>query len=232
MEQAIGLLRAHAETLYVLDGSGDMVSVNEPWGSSQPRAPAFHLGWSDDSYVALFRHDVALETRQEIQSLLKSQWPFLVSPKSPPDRARYVAILGGTSRRGSGPAFATDGAPESGADALEVTPDNADVLDAGFQDWIPEIAQSRPMFAVVVGGQAVSVCRTVRRSVRGIEAGIDTVEGHRRRGYARRAVAAWCRAARREGKLGFYSTGFSNGASCALAKSLELKQFGAEFSAA
>ena len=33
------VLQTHAETLYVQDESGDMVSVNEPWGPGQRRAP-------------------------------------------------------------------------------------------------------------------------------------------------------------------------------------------------
>jgi hypothetical protein len=76
----------------------------------------------------------------------------------------------------------------------------------------------------------VSTCGTVRRSVHGIEAGVDTLEDYRRRGYARRAVAAWCRAVRQENLIGFYSTSWSNEASLALANSLGLMPFAVEFS--
>ena len=88
----------------------------------------------------------------------------------------------------------------------------------------------QPFYAVVVDNRAVSACGTVRRSALGIEAGVDTLEGYRRRGYARRAVAAWCRVAREEGLIGFYSTSWSNVASRALADSLGLQQFAVEFS--
>ena len=104
------------------------------------------------------------------------------------------------------------------------------VLEPGFANWMEEVDATQPCYAVVVDGQAVSVCRTVRRSGRGIEAGIDTLEGYRRKGYAKRAVAAWCRAARQEGMIGFYSTSWSNAASRALADSVGLRQFAVEFS--
>jgi len=231
MNRVPDLLQAHAETLFILDESGDMVSVNVPWGDTQPDAPAFHLGWSDDSYLALFRHGVDQDTRAAVQLLLQSQWPFAVSRNGPPDRAQYVSILGGTSRHGSGPAFITDTVPELETDTVALSVDNAHLLRGVFEEGISEIGDSLPASAVVVDDQAVSICRTVRRSRHGIEAGVHTLVGYRRRGYARRAVAAWYQAARREGILGFYSTGYDNEASCSLANSLGLKQIGAEYSA-
>ena len=113
------------------------------------------------------------DVRREVLALLASQSPFAVSRRSPPDRARYVAILGGTSRRGSGPAFTVDGVPASETDTVELTPGNVHLLGRGFEDAILEIEESQPAYAVVVDGYAVSLCRTVRRSVHRIEAGVD-----------------------------------------------------------
>ena len=65
-----------------------------------------------------------------------------------------------------------------------------------------EVDDAQPFYAVVVDSRAVSACRTVRRSMRGMEAGVKTLEDYRRRGYAKRAVAGWCRAAREDQGLG------------------------------
>ena len=172
-----------------------------------------------------------IERRQKVRDLVASQWPFL-SPKGPPEKDRYVEILREhcKGRRGSGPAFVVPEGELPAGDATPVTRDNVHVLEPDFAGWMEEVDVTQPFYAVVVDGQAVSVCRTVRRSERGIEAGLDTLEGYRRRGYARRAVAAWCRAAREEGLIGFYSMSWSNAASCALADSVGLEQFAVEFS--
>ena len=189
------------------------------------------MGWTDEDCVLCFRHDVPAERRQQVRDLVASQWPF-PSPKGPPEMDRYMEILSEycTGRRGSGPAYIVPECKRPAGDATPVTRDNVHVLEPGFANWMEEVDATQPCYAVVVDGQAVSVCRTVRRSGRGIEAGIDTLEGYRRKGYAKRAVAAWCRAARQEGMIGFYSTSWSNAASRALADSVGLRQFAVEFS--
>ena len=231
MNEQEDLLQAHIETLYVLDSSGDLRTTNWPCEPGRGQAPTFHLGWTDRGYVSCFRHDVPTERRHQVNDLVASQWPF-PSPKGPPEIDRYPEILSGysTGRRGSGPAFIVPDGELPVGDATPVTRDNVHVLESGFAGWMAEVDATQPSYVVVVDGQAVSVCRTVRRSGRGIEAGIDTLEGHRRKGYARRAVAAWCRASREEGLIGFYSTSWSNAASRALADSVGLEQFAVEFS--
>jgi hypothetical protein len=224
------LLQAHIETLYVLDANGDMRTTNEPYPPGRRNAPAFHLGWTDRGYVSCFRPEVPAERRRQILDLVASQWPF-PSPEGPPGMNRYVEILReySTGHRGCGPAFIVpEGDLPAGA-ATPVTRENVHLLRSGFTGWMEEIDDAQPFYAVVVGSRAVSVCGTARRSGHGIEAGVDTLAEYRRRGYARRAVAAWCRAVRQENLIGFYSTSWSNAASLALADSLGLKRFAVEF---
>ena len=225
------LLQAHVETLYVLDDSGDMCTTNEPHPPGRRRAPAFHLSWTDWDYVFCFRHDVPVERRRQVEELVASQWPFR-SSEEPPEKDRYVEIRGEycKGRGGAGPAFVVPEGELPTGDATLVTRDNAHILQPGFAGWREEVDDVQPFYAVVVDDRAVSTCGTVRRSALGIEAGVDTLEGYRRRGYARRAVAAWCRAAREEELIGFYSTSWSNVASRALADRLGLQQFAIEFS--
>jgi hypothetical protein len=231
MNQQNELLQAHVETLYVLDASGDMHTTNEPYPPGRRRAPAFHLGWTGRGYVSCFRHDVPAERRRQIEDLVASQWPFQ-SSEEPPEKDRYVEILGDycKGRGGAGPAFIVPEGELPAGDATLVSQDNAHILQPNFAGWREEVDDVQPFYTVVVDDRAVSTCGTVRRSVHGIEAGVDTLEGYRRRGYARRAVAAWCRAARQEGLIGFYSTSWSNMVSRALADSLGLRQFAIEFS--
>ena len=231
MNRQSELLQAHVETLYVLDDSGDMRTTNEPHPPGRRRAPTFHLGWTDRDYVFYFRHGVPTEKRRQVEELVASQWPFQ-SSEEPPEKNRYVEILGEycKGRGGAGPAFIVPEGELPAGDATLVSQDNAYILQSGFAGWREEVDDVQPFYAVVVDNRAVSACGTVRRSALGIEAGVDTLEGYRRRGYAWRAVAAWCRVAREEGLIGFYSTSWSNVASRALADSLGLQQFAVEFS--
>ena len=225
------LLQAHIETLYVPDASGDMRTTNEPYSPGRRQAPAFHLGWTDRDYVSCFRHDVPTERRREIRDLVASQWPF-PNPEDPPEKNRYVEILSEYCKDGWDieRAFILPEGELPTGDATLITRDNAHVLEPDFANWMEEVDDGQPFYAVVIKGRAVSACRTVRRSVRGIEIGVKTSEGYRRRGYARRAVAAWCQATRQEELIVFYGTSWSNDASFGLANSLGLKQFATELS--
>ena len=104
---------------------------------------------------------------------------------------------------------------------------NAELLQGDLSGWQEDIELEQPIFARVVGGRAVSVCATVRRSAVGVEAGVDTLKGHRGQGHGRKVVAAWSSAIQEEGLTAFYSTSWDNAASIALAKSLGFNQIGA-----
>lgn len=231
MDRPDDLLGAHIETLYLLDGAGDLVATNEPYPPARRPAPAFHLGWTEGEYRCAFRGDVPSAARHRVLELLASRWPF-GGAETPPGIDRLAAMLAGCAEGwcGAGPAFVVPDGPLPAGQATAITAADAEVLRAGFADSIEEVGHTQPTFAVVVDGRPVSLCQTVRRSRRGIEAGVDTLEGHRRRGHGRRAVAAWCAAARQEGLIGFYSTSWSNTASRALARSLGLTPFAAELS--
>ena len=71
-------------------------------------------------------------------------------------------------------------------------------------------------------GYPVSICFCARRSGEAAEAGLDTAEGYRGRGYGPRVTALWATAIRRSGLVPLYSTSWSNQASLAVARKLGL----------
>jgi predicted GNAT family acetyltransferase len=75
-----------------------------------------------------------------------------------------------------------------------------------------------------------SVCFSARNTPVAAEAGVDTVEEFRGRGYAPAVVAAWARAVRQEGRVPLYSTSWDNLASRSVARKLGLVMYGADFS--
>ena len=81
-------------------------------------------------------------------------------------------------------------------------------------------------YAVVVDDQAVSICYSARRTSAVAEAGVDTAEAFRGRGYAALVTAAWATAIRVAGITPVYSTGDDKLASQAVARKLGLREFG------
>jgi predicted GNAT family acetyltransferase len=86
------------------------------------------------------------------------------------------------------------------------------------------------MVAVVADDAAVSLCFSARLTERAAEAGVETLEGYRGRGYAPAVVLAWAQAIRASGRVPLYSTSWDNRASQAVARKLGLVQYGVDLS--
>ena len=217
------LVEIHCETLYVLDGRGDMVSDNNPFPPERRGCCRLHLGWNDRALTYRFRRDVPRRTRDRFVAWLERHSP--VGRERPSGLGELGGLFGvAADRIAAGPAYyaATDPPPVAGVTA--VGGENAHCLPAGYLQE-DEIDRVQPCYAVVAGGRALSVCVTVRRSGRGIEAGVDTEPDCRGRGYAGRVTAAWIAAARAEGLIPFYSTESDNLASRRVAEKLGLVRF-------
>ena len=129
-----------------------------------------------------------------------------------------------------GPAYTFAEIPPMPEGCVVLDSSSAGLLRKHFDDIIPELDAIYPCVAIVIDGDAVSLCRTVRRSRLAAEAGVNTAEGRRRRGLASQVVANWASLVHRLGLLPMYSTSWDNMASRALAAKLGLVQYGTDFS--
>jgi hypothetical protein len=220
-------LQAHRiQTLWTLDTSGDLLTSNEPNPADRQRAPTLHLEWSDLGRLLAFRDDVAARERSAAAATIEANWPIEAADLAPMVETLQRAV-GSEGRWSSGPVFIASGEAQTDSAAVRITRANAGLLQGHLSEWQDSIEFEQPMFAWVADGRALSLCATVRRSEVGVEAGVDTLETHRRQGHGRQAVAAWSSAIQREGVTAFYSTSWDNAASIALARSLRLQQVGA-----
>lgn len=218
------LMRLHVEALFTHDARAQLLRGNEPNGSDAPR---FFLGRTAGGPVIRFRHDVNEDMRRELEAAVNHDTATALD--SPANASRYEEVLARAApvrNTWSGPAFAFPVDSSAPSDAVLVNDDNVKVLDAYLRDWIPDTRIGQPLFAQLVGGHAVSVCCTVRRTSEAHEAGVETVSAFRGRGYAAQAVAAWARAVRESGQVPLYSTSWENHASRVVARKLGLIQFG------
>ncbi len=128
-----------------------------------------------------------------------------------------------------GPAYRVPVEAVPPTEVTRITCENAGLLRGGFEWLITRIEDEQPCFAVVQGGQAVSICRSVRITPRAHEAGVETLEAFRGRGYAPRVVAGWATTVHEMGCIPLYSTSWENAASQGVAGKLALGLYGVTF---
>lgn len=133
----------------------------------------------------------------------------------------------GPTREYRGPAFFF---PESvaRADAAELLTGALAIEEEGPFAWLAKADDAAHPIAVVRAdtGAVAAVCYSARSTSSAAEAGVETAEKHRHRGYASRAVVAWAGAVARSGRVPLYSTSWDNIASQALARRLGLVCYG------
>ena len=217
--------RLQLDTLFVSDARGRIVSTREPRPSPGP-AFVFIRGHFECAWAV--RADVPEPITRELEGLASQEPPSAAWEKPLRHADRYAALLRGRIR--SGPAFEFPHNLEDAGNAVVI--DDEHELGHHFSGWVAgEIAGGRaPVLAFGAGGHALSICFCARRSAMAAEAGIETAEHFRGRGYAGQAALAWARLVRARGLFPLYSTDWSNHASLALARKLKLVPFAADFS--
>jgi len=200
----------------------------------------FSLVRSNNDCVWAVRADVPDDVADELNALACQEPPALDFRNAPVYADRYVSILQNriwsgrqstaTIRQSGGPAFTF---PDSIAqpDDVVIVEDERQ-LDHNFQGWVAgEIAAGRgPVMAIVKDGYPVSICFCARSSDVAAEAGLETAEAFRGRGFAQRVTAAWALAIRASGRIPLYSTSWTNTASLAVARKLGLMAYASHWS--
>ena len=220
------LMETHVEALFRHDTNRRLRAVNEPQGGTVPR---FFLGTTATGCVLRYRFDVpdtlcrALDTTAGSPPSLTAVWDEPVDPA--PFRARLEADAP-VQRVWAGPAFVFPAHLPASHRTQRITPDQVQLLRPCFEGWIAEVVAGRPLCATVIGDAAVAVCCSVRLTAFAHEAGVETAEAFRGRGLAAAAVAEWARDIRARELVPLYSTSWENSASRAVARKLNLMQFG------
>lgn len=148
----------------------------------------------------------------------------------PPNLDGYRTALGdtdGPTRAYVGPTFLFPDELPASPRAVVVTEANRGTCDTHFR-WVIDECDD-PIHPVVVAledGVAVAVCHSSRTTDGASEAGVETAEAARGRGYAPEVVAEWARQVRTAGRLPMYSTEWSNSASRRVAAKLRLLVYG------
>lgn len=229
------LLELQVEALFTHDAIGRIVATNEPGGGPAPR---FFLGRAYTGNLWRVRHDLPESTARRLAALAASEPVGGALRAEPRHMAAYLEALradGEVRHTYSGPAFRfPDTLSTPAAGVTPITRANLHLLR--LLDWdlealaAGELEGWSPMMALVADGAAVSLAFSARLTERVAEAGVNTLEGYRGRGYAPAVVTAWAHAIRASGRIPLYSTSWDNLASQAVARKLGLVQYGVELS--
>ena len=224
------LMAAHVRALFTSDARSRLMTVNEPGGGLP--GPRLFLGRTRGGNLWRLRADLPDALAAELEALCGDE-PVGEDLLSPPRHAaRYVRLLEAHApvrESEAGPAYRFAEYPEPARPPVALTEKDAGLLRGGFEKLVEELTDWQPFVALLDGGRAVSVCRSVRITPQAHEAGAETLPDYRGKGYAADAVARWALRVLPLGAVPLYSTSWENAASQAVAAKLRLVQYGADF---
>lgn len=228
----IAIMELQASALFCHDADGRLLSINVP---SRYPAPRVFVGRTLAGNLSRFRFDLPDVLVERLSALIasepnaRSEDELEQPPGFLPEMIELLTEQAAVEDIWHGPAWSF---PESlgvaGTRATRVDASNANVFTRWFPWLVEELADSWPCFAIIDGADAVAVCRSVRTTAEAVEAGVETVEAYRGRGYASSVVHAWAVAVRNYGLVPLYSTSWDNLASRGVARRLGLRLFGAD----
>jgi RimJ/RimL family protein N-acetyltransferase len=230
------LMQIHVRSLYRHDDRGRLLAVNEPGDRrpEDPPPPRLFLGRTQAGHLWRFRHDLPESSIAELEPVLRGE-PVAADLSQPPRclPALQAALARDAPLAGtwSGPAWRFPAEiPASEQEVVRVTTANDDLVRPVFPLLANDLPWCQPCLAIVADGRLASLCFSSRNTPIAAEAGVNTVEEFRGRGFAPAVVAAWAQAVRAEGRIPLYSTAWDNPASRSVARKLGLLLYGADFS--
>ncbi len=227
------LLEIQVDALFTHDPDTRIRSINDPDGDPAPR---FFFGRTRQGNLWRFSHDLPENTVRRLEDLTVDE-PVNGELQAEPRYLRaYMEVLREDREVlsvDSGPAYRFPNDLPAPADVTRITRSNLHLL-AGMVSDADTLALTfearEPRMAVMENGVAVSLCYSSRLTARAAEAGVETLEGYRGRGYASKVIIAWAHAIRATGRIPLYSTSWDNLASRAVARKLELVQYATDLS--
>ncbi len=223
------LMEFHVEALFTHDQNMRLRTINEPW-PGEGHAPRFFLGRSIAGMtLCRFRYDVPEMLVEQLEGLCADE-PIIRDFQTKPKHFEEYMNLLQSERFTMGPCYLVSDETVPKMQVVSITRENmTEFLHGGFEWLISEIDYAQPCIALVRESQAVSICRSVRITSRAHEAGLETLDAFRGRGYATAVVAGWAMAVRKMEGIPLYSTSWENLASQSVARKSALSFYGVNF---
>jgi RimJ/RimL family protein N-acetyltransferase len=216
------LLELQINTLFLVDPEGRLQSINEP---GTPPAPRFFMGRTSTDNLWRVRYDLPAQALDQLNGLCRSEPHRSLLTSQPEHYLAIRKVLAGHAPivgEYRGPAYWLPTATQVSPQVVRLSEARAYLVRETFPWLVPWLASraNGPVTAVIEQGNAVSVCFCSRITQRAAEAGVETLEAFRGKGYATAAVAGWAAAIRQSHRIALYSTSWGNHASQGVAKRL------------
>ncbi len=221
-------IELHVAISFRHDAHGRLLAINEP--EPDHPAPRLYLGRTTSGNIWRFRADLPDDLVEKLDALLRTEaaaTDLRQPPASLPDLVELLQPMQDLTR---GPAWHFPEHLPITEEVVPISQDNVAVRQRYFPWTATHLADLQPCRAMLVDGDAVSLCFSSRNASAACAAGVFTVEGYRGRCYAPAAAASWANAVRESGRVPFYSTSWDNLASRAVAKKLGLVPYGVDLS--
>ncbi len=226
-------LEIQVEALFTHDPDGRIRSTNEPGGGLAPR---FFFGRTREGNLWRLRYDLPEHTVRRLEELAAGEPVHDDLRAEPRNLAAFQEVLREDGEIQSvyfGPAYRFPEELPIPITVTRITRSNLHLLRRlgwDLEAFAQEFEGRAPIVAMLEDGAAVSLCFCARLTERAAEAGVETLEEYRGRGYAPAVAAAWAHAIRATGRIPLYSTSWANLASQAVARKLGLVQYGSDLS--
>lgn len=218
------LMEAQASVLFNFNEVGRMTTINEPSAKSAPR---FFMGITKQGNVVRYHETLGEDIKNELERFVENA-PWLDAPNrvNMADMIRILSQEKPVDQVYMGPAYVFPDMRGRSTQAIKITQMNIELLEPYFSDFVDDVTHGQPVFAVVQNQAVVSLCCSARSSSTAAEASLHTAPDFRGRAYGMEVTAAWAAEIQNQGRLALYSTAWNNFASQAVAKKLNLKQYG------
>ena len=226
----LALMELHVEALYRRTPEGRLLETRD---GDPVRAPRFFIGRTRRGNLWRFRDDLPASLVHGLDALAAAEPVLPELPREPVYLSQFRKLLQEheeIQHTWVGPAYSFPEELSPPPQVVRITDENSHLLGEEFGWLRTELAASEPAVALVIDEQTVSIGFSSRVTARAAEAGVNTLEAFRGRGYASRVVAAWAIAVREMGRVPLYSTSWGNLASQGVARRLGLWLFGVDLS--
>jgi hypothetical protein len=225
------LVRQRPYLLYKCDQDQKLISTNEPGAEVGDAPPVLFMSFGSGVFVHHYRRQVTDRVLALTNAIIACIDDL---DKTGSDEAwAYIHNLltgYGDFVIDAGPAFIIPREVAAATDTVEVTLANREVLKHNFPYTWAHLEHLGPCTAQLADGQAVAICRSIRKHANLREGGVDTLEAFRGRGYGAAVVSHWAKRVWEAQQIPCYSTQWENHASRALAKKIKLRQYAIDIS--
>ncbi|WP_409300173.1 GNAT family N-acetyltransferase [Peribacillus sp. SCS-155] len=223
MVSVLELMEYHVHVLFKHDAHNRLTVVNEPPYDSAPHVFVGHteLGKVVKYYSSALSAELIGKLEQELEAIPADRLSELIEVLRQDHHVNDVW---------TGPAYVFSAlTARTLSKAIQITNQNKDLLKSYFPYTFQDFADKQPCFVIIENNVPVSICCSARQTPKAAEASLFTHEKYRGRGLAVQVANAWALEVQKQGRIALYSTSEDNISSRALARKLELIQFGTDF---